>query len=109
MVVAPEYPRANTLAVEPAPGKWGQEFTQNRGELGYFSAVAVNTGDGVLTKAGGVGGGTGVKYRWGNYHYLFVVSQCQPRGVLVTRKLHSTSTASGYEQLRVLLESALSR
>ncbi len=42
------------LAVEPALGKWGQEFTQNKGEPGYPSVVAVNTGGGVLTKVGSV-------------------------------------------------------
>ncbi len=43
-----------------------KEFTQNKGEPGYPSVVAVNTGDGVLTKAGSVRGETSVKYRWGD-------------------------------------------
>ena len=41
-------------------------------ELGYPSVVAVNTGGGVLTKVGSVQGRTGMKYRWGSYHYLFL-------------------------------------
>ena len=42
-------PTTNTLAVEPEPGKWGQEFTQNKGDPGYTSVVAVNTGRGALS------------------------------------------------------------
>ena len=55
-----------------------KEFTQNKGDPGYSSAVAVNTGSGVLTKAGSVRGGTGMKYRWGSYHYLFLDRNVSP-------------------------------
>ena len=41
-------------------------------EPGYPSVMAVNTGGGVLTKVGSVQGRTGMKYRWGSYHYLFL-------------------------------------
>ena len=41
-------------------GKWGSWFIQSKGVPGYPEVLAVNTGSGVLTKVGSIGGGSGV-------------------------------------------------
>ncbi len=60
-------------------GKRGSWFTRGwMSQPRYPSVVAANTGGGVLTKAGSVQSGTGVKYRWGSYHYLFLDRNVTP-------------------------------
>ncbi len=64
-MVAKEYPRP-TLEQLNKIGEIGELVYTGLNEPGYPSVVAVNTGDGVLTKAGSVRGETSVKYRWGD-------------------------------------------
>jgi hypothetical protein len=61
-VVSKEYPRP-TLEQLNQLGEMGELVYTQLNEPGYPEVVAVNTGEGVLTKVGGVGGGSGVKYK----------------------------------------------
>ncbi len=62
MVVAPEYSRQTLLQLNQL-GEMGELVYTKLNEPGYPSVVAVNSGDGVLTKVGGVRGGSRAKYR----------------------------------------------
>jgi hypothetical protein len=61
-----EYPRP-TLEQLNQLGEMGELVYTKLNEPGYPEVMALNTGSGVLTKVGGVGGGSGVKYRRGGY------------------------------------------